>query len=248
MIRRLAPNVGGSALALATLILGPVPGAIAQYAIRGGPIYAGPIGGGPTGPTLFVGAYAPSFYPGALPSAYSSFPGPGAGAGLMPNYSSSYPYFGGGSTVIVPTFVPYAQPVYVGNAVLYSPRPARLTPESPEARPGQPLEGSRSASEAVTQPVIGAAYFTVRVPADAQIWVDNFLSKQTGPVREFHSPATLETGKTYEYTFRAQWREKGQTITRDRAVRFGVGSDVNVDFTQELPRKDGAVIQPPPAS
>jgi uncharacterized protein (TIGR03000 family) len=240
MTRRLLPFVGGVALALAVLLTGSASTARAQYAVRGGPIIAGPIGGGPTGPTLFTGAYAPSFYAGPLPGAYSSLAGPGAGAGLMPNYASSYPYFGGRNIAPVPIAVSYPQQVSYGYVYNPPPRPQAPPPETPNQTPG----GSRSAAEGaapaaqppVTPPVTGSARFTVRLPADAKLWVENFQSKQTGPVRVYHTPANLQTGKAYEYTFRAQWQENGQTVTRDRTARFGVGSELTVDFTQETPR------------
>jgi uncharacterized protein (TIGR03000 family) len=246
MTRRLLPFVGGATLALAALLAGPTPGARAQYAVRGGPIIAGPVGGGPSGPSLFTGAYAPSFYVGPLPGAYGSMSGPGAGAGFVPNYTSSYPYFGGRNIVTVPTIVTYPQPVAYN---VYAPPPPQR-PYTPETQPNQapgtpPSPGNRSAAEGppppaasppVTPPVTGAAQFTVRVPADAKLWVENFQSKQTGPVRVYHTPANLQTGKAYEYTFRAQWQENGQTVTRDRTARFGVGSELTVDFTRETPR------------
>src|SRR5690349_12396138 len=114
MTRRLVPFMGGAAVALAVLLAGPGPGAVAQYAARGGPIIAGPIGGGPAGPSLFTGAYAPSFYVGPLPGAYGSMSGPGAGAGFMPNYVSSYPYFGGRNINYVPAPVIYSPVVTAG--------------------------------------------------------------------------------------------------------------------------------------
>jgi uncharacterized protein (TIGR03000 family) len=74
------------------------------------------------------------------------------------------------------------------------------------------------------------------VPADAKLLVNDIETRATGPVRRFHTPATLEAGKEYEYTFRAQWTENAQPVTRDRTVKFKAGADVTVDFTEAAAR------------
>ena len=65
--------------ACAVVIFGLLSPATAQYAVRGGPIYGGPFIGG--GPSLFVGAYAPPYYPYPIP-----------GAGFGPSYLGAAPY------------------------------------------------------------------------------------------------------------------------------------------------------------
>jgi len=72
----------------------------------------------------------------------------------------------------------------------------------------------------------------VTVPADTRLWVNDVETRQTGERRRFHTPENLDSGRSYEYTFRAQWAEAGQTVTRDRKVQFKTGDDVTVDFTQ----------------
>ena len=81
-----------------------------------------------------------------------------------------------------------------------------------------------------------AARFVVRLPENAQLTVETFQSRQTGPERYFYTPPGLQPGQQYEYTFRAQWQENGQTVTRDRTVRFQAGETKPVDFTQEPAR------------
>jgi|SRR5581483_4445305 len=81
-------------------------------------------------------------------------------------------------------------------------------------------------------PVVGAAKVTVRLPADAQLWVDGRPTKQTGSVREFITPAVLKAGLTYYYTFRAQWPEGDRTVTRERRVAVRTGGTTDVDLTK----------------
>lgn len=85
---------------------------------------------------------------------------------------------------------------------------------------------------AESAPTTGSARVTVQVPADATLWIDGQPTRQTGAVREFVSPDTLQPGRTYSYTLRAQWVENGQTVTRERTVEFQAGNSVIVNLTQ----------------
>jgi uncharacterized protein (TIGR03000 family) len=98
-----------------------------------------------------------------------------------------------------------------------------------------PADRQSSAGD-LPPPTDGSARFTVKLPADAKLWVEQFASQQTGPVRTYNTPFVLRPGQTYEYTFRAQWDQGGQTVTRDKPVRFQAGSDLTVDFDQDGPR------------
>jgi len=82
------------------------------------------------------------------------------------------------------------------------------------------------------QSMSNAAMITVIVPPEAQLWIDSQQSNQTGPQRQIVTPATLEPGKTYHYTLKAQWTENGQPVTREKSVDFQAGGQVTVDFTK----------------
>ncbi len=217
MIRQL------SILAAAAVLLGgPASHVAAQY--RGGPIYGGPVYGG--GPSLFTGAYAPPYY------AY-----PLTGAGFGSAYIGAIPYSSGGGVVFGPGSNAVYYPYNFSNGVIYpgsQPQPSPI----PKPLPYTP-DGSRSPGDAtpsIPSAGTGRAHFTVKVPADAKLWVNDAETKQTGTARRFHTPATLEAGTTYEYTFRAQWMENNQPVTRDRMVRFKPGDDLPVDLTEATAR------------
>jgi uncharacterized protein (TIGR03000 family) len=53
------------------------------------------------------------------------------------------------------------------------------------------------------------AYLTVAVPADAQVWVGDQPTSQTGTVHQFYSPP-LTPGQNFTYEIRARWREDGR--------------------------------------
>jgi uncharacterized protein (TIGR03000 family) len=69
----------------------------------------------------------------------------------------------------------------------------------------------------------------VRVPADANVWLDGVATSQRGTVREFYSPV-LEPGKRYTYQVRARWMKNGRPVTRTRTVRVRANAWSDVDF------------------
>jgi len=84
----------------------------------------------------------------------------------------------------------------------------------------------------------------IRVPENAQIWVDGQKTAQTGAFREFVSPP-LESGQQYSYDIKAQWTENGQEVVRDRKVTFHAGDRLMVNLTTAQPNKAAATSQPP---
>src|SRR5262249_54067995 len=76
----------------------------------------------------------------------------------------------------------------------------------------------------------------VLVPSpNANLWFDNTPTHQQGSCRLFLSPP-LDGGKTYTYTTKASWREKGREVTREKQVKVRPGQETLVDFTvQEAP-------------
>lgn len=81
----------------------------------------------------------------------------------------------------------------------------------------------------VTAPVLvpvpggpDVARIDVQVPADAEVWIEDAPTAQTGPERHFVSPPLLR-GRRYAYQLRARWTENGKAVeqTRDLVVRAG---------------------------
>jgi uncharacterized protein (TIGR03000 family) len=81
-------------------------------------------------------------------------------------------------------------------------------------------------------PAVAAARVTVRLPADAKLFVNGQQTKQTGAVRQFVTPPVLRAGLTYRYDFRAEWNNGVQVVVRDLpALVRGTGT-TEVDFTR----------------
>jgi uncharacterized protein (TIGR03000 family) len=92
----------------------------------------------------------------------------------------------------------------------------------------------------------GKADLTVKVPADAQVWLGSMQSGQTGAERHFSFP-TLPQGSNM-FTVRATWTENGQPVTRDKQVDMKAGTNETVDFTKagsDRPRTDTSTVPTP---
>ena len=96
-----------------------------------------------------------------------------------------------------------------------------------------PADGAAAAADA-------SVYLSVRVPADAEIWVDGVATRQTGTSRKFVSPP-LSAGQEYTYELTARWTENGREVVQTRRIDVTAGDRKSVDFTQP----DAETIAPP---
>jgi uncharacterized protein (TIGR03000 family) len=125
----------------------------------------------------------------------------------------------------------------VGAAV--TPPPAKKAAADPSTTPVNETEKAmvrellqkyRSGTKKSEAP--GApAQLTIRLPADAALYIDNQRCPLTSNVRSFATP-NLELGRKYFYTLRAEIVRDGQTITENRRVIVAAGQQVNVEFGQ----------------
>jgi uncharacterized protein (TIGR03000 family) len=81
----------------------------------------------------------------------------------------------------------------------------------------------------------GKAELTVKVPANAQLWLGTMLSGQQGTERHFSFPA-LPQGDNW-FTLRSTWTDNGQTVTREKKVNMKGGANSSVDFTKATDEK-----------
>ncbi len=75
------------------------------------------------------------------------------------------------------------------------------------------------------------AILVVRLPAGANLTVDDSRTKQTGAERVFVTPP-LPPGKDFKYTLKATWRDgdRNRVVVREAAVR--AGSRTTIDFNK----------------
>jgi uncharacterized protein (TIGR03000 family) len=111
--------------------------------------------------------------------------------------------------------------------------PGDVVVGSPSNTPGQTVASYRSFYNAGTMPGDRPALINVRVPAQAQLWIDDVpMNTPTGALRQFQSQP-LEPGFKYYYHVRARWIENGQQVERSQKVTFRAGEQANVNLMQQ---------------
>ena len=152
--------------------------------------------------------YEPNYYGSARPTNDSSPPTTNFG----PEYSP-YDYLRHGT---------YSQPSYIGRTTSsYYSRPSYYyTPSSSYYTPS-PVVNENAKSATVE----------VRVPANAELWIDGSPTQQRGENRKFETPA-FSSGNSYRYDLRARWTDSGgKVVEQTRQVTLQAGQQVKVDFT-----------------
>lgn len=137
-----------------------------------------------------------------------------------PGYNQGYP----GGYVQTPGTM-YGYPGY------YTPNQQFTTPQYGYVQQPYQMNQAGGVTQAMYQPTGNAARLTVKLPANAKLWVENHEMQQTGPVRVMNSPP-LQPGQTYHYTLKAQWDDNGKQETQERTVNIQAGADATVDFNQ----------------
>jgi uncharacterized protein (TIGR03000 family) len=145
-----------------------------------------------------------------------------------------------------PTTIPYnaGMPWYSGNTVLgynngrpvYWGNTTNLNPGTMQSfyyTPGMNQGGQGN-----------EATIVVNLPDDATLTVDGEATQSTSGTRVFVSPS-LQAGKTYQYTLRAEVNRDGrrQTTSRTVDVQAGRTTNVNIDFSGMSPQ--GERLNPP---
>jgi uncharacterized protein (TIGR03000 family) len=89
----------------------------------------------------------------------------------------------------------------------------------------------------------------IRLPENAQLYIDGRPTRLTGPERVFESPAVL-VGKTYHYAIKGVWKTRdGQEVVREVA-RFAVkpGQDNHLDLLTVKDRDQAPVVGHTPSA
>lgn len=235
MNRKTSSFVGLWLLAVAAVIATPSFGQAQRGGFRVGGGYRGGYVGGYRGGYAggYRGGYVGGYYHGGVNYGnhygYSNYHygydyhRPYYGTyGYYPYYGSYgyYPYYNYSYNWLSPSYgLDYSNPYanvapYYGDGITSSANPAT---------------NYQSFYPPATAPTDDLAHLTIRVPADAQVWIDNTPTTSTGPVRKFDSPP-LTPGTRYNYEIRAQWTENGRAVTQTQQVPVHAGSHAEVDF------------------
>jgi uncharacterized protein (TIGR03000 family) len=131
--------------------------------------------------------------------------------GYSAGWYGAYPY----------SYYGYGSNPYYGYSSSYSPTPADYGAPSAQAQAPSP-------------PKDDMAHLLVLVPENAELWFNGTKTTQTGPQREFVSPA-LTPGKHYSYEIKARWQENDKTVEQVRTVHVQANDWQTVDFTKPAP-------------
>ena len=74
------------------------------------------------------------------------------------------------------------------------------------------------------------AHIWLRVPDNAEVWVEGVKTKQTGESRYFFSPP-LTAGKKYVYQMRIRWTKDGKPMEQTQRILVHAGATIHRDFT-----------------
>ena len=100
----------------------------------------------------------------------------------------------------------------------------------PTGEPAKAVPAAKPAPDAPTTSGGDRATITVKLPADATLYVDDRKSPSKEPVRSFATPP-LPNGREFAYVIKAEVTRNGQPETLTQKVPFRAGERVVVDFT-----------------
>jgi len=167
----------------------------------------------------WYGAYGYG-YPGYYSYGYPGYSFYGPGYGYSYGYSP-YSFYG------YPRYYSYSYPsTFYGSS--YSYPAANSYVAAPQSGQYQSFYYSPDADQQSNRRV----RVEVQVPADAEVWFDNFKTQQTGTDRFFVS-APVEPNYNYTYDIKARWTDNGRPIERTKKVSGQPGQQLRVDFRNE---------------
>jgi uncharacterized protein (TIGR03000 family) len=77
------------------------------------------------------------------------------------------------------------------------------------------------------------AHIWLRLPADAEVWVNGVKTRQGGESRYFYSPP-LTPGQQYAYQMRVRWMKDGKPVEETERLLVSAGATMRRDFTRPL--------------
>jgi uncharacterized protein (TIGR03000 family) len=105
------------------------------------------------------------------------------------------------------------------------------TPENPMPVPADAAPvTTTSASHSTYGPLRNSASLSVKVAADAKVFINDHLTSRTGTDREYAS-RDLQDGVYYKYAVRVESFRNGHLVTENKAVELAAGQSANFDFT-----------------
>ena len=146
----------------------------------------------------------------SINTGHGNYPG---GPGFIPGYG----YYPG---VVGPGHYPWMD----GPGVPFDRR--TIAPEFP-TMPADGRPAAMPSPEAPASP--DTALVIVKLPAEAELWIDGIKTTQEGSYRRFATPP-LPTGRPLRYTLRVRWQVKDAELSRVEEVQVAPGGTFTVNF------------------
>lgn len=218
--------------------------ATTAWAGAGGPVGGMGHGGGFHARGSSIPAGLPPFYH-PRNGAYGSYPySNGVFGGFYGGYGLGYGGYGLGLG-----YGTFATPGIYGdyyNNVGYGMSPIAPAYEYPNLMPLASELSQRNkdnATRSVAPPVqADTAEFTIRVPADAEVWIEGVHMTQQGAERHFVSPK-LTPGMAYNYEVRASWYDNGKAVNETQRFTVHAGDQTSILFIGSKPKLDSLKAQ-----
>jgi uncharacterized protein (TIGR03000 family) len=156
-------------------------------------------------------------------------------------YRPYYPVVGIGIGFYVPYYGSYAYPVAPAVIVDGS---AGSPPVVANAPPGNapPPGTAPDAPPANKPPPDNAGHLQLKVPENAEVFVDGVQITQSGPTREIISPP-VKVGTRYTYKISVRYTDaQGKAVNDTRDINFQANDWFSIDFTRPAP----PMANPPP--
>jgi uncharacterized protein (TIGR03000 family) len=153
---------------------------------------------------------------------WGSSGGYGYGSSGGYGYGSSGGYSGGYNGGYAPP-APGTAPAAPGTT-------APVTPPAPSTAPA-PVPGPTT-YHPTYGPERTSATLSVKVPAEAKVFVNDRPTMSTGEQREFVS-RNLQAGARYNYDVRVEFIRNGEPVIENKSVQVTAGQTANLDFTGE---------------
>jgi uncharacterized protein (TIGR03000 family) len=117
-----------------------------------------------------------------------------------------------------------------------APAPGAMPPATPpapsDASPAPGPAPTNSTYHPTYGPARDAALISVKVPADAQVFVNNRPTSSTGTDREYIS-RDLQSGARYNYDVRIVYMRDGEELSAIKSVQLTAGQSTNIDFLED---------------
>jgi uncharacterized protein (TIGR03000 family) len=124
---------------------------------------------------------------------------------------------------------PHADSVLRGSRVPPPPQAGDTEAAPADAPPAKKGGAAKTTDERSTRAPVGGTLLTVRVPADAKVYINGNLTQTAGTQRRYVSMG-LEQGRRYTYEVRAVLQRDGQQLADTKSVQVGSGDTAVMSF------------------